>query len=528
MKILSLFRNKRLAWDPDTFPLPWDTGRPSIYRFIKDNGDDAELPDKAIYFSKTEISWVGGAVDHVVQPDSGPARAKAWGIYSALKAALARPSADSLKLLYDTMTQHAAIEYIDSLAGFSAWELDSGKLQDLMRWLASNAPDREVVKAAIALLGSKRNPENIGLFRSFSRHDEFALFANVALTNTLDDPEMEIWEVAKHLNGWGKIDAVSRLSNTKNPDIKSWLLRHGCANSIMHEYLAYTCATAGNLIEALSAETIDEELLSGASDIIDALFAGGPAEDMFDYPDGAEAVRLFVSHMGRDGLSLAQCAALVRIAEFLAVEESDWDRQPGWSPQARQAILHHVSAILQRQPLAALADPWLLTDDHFRFYHAITLARHLDMDIWQIYLNRQLAGHNSWYFLMRTDDPERIDRVLDLARSQLAFDDVATGPQLEIIGHGKKYETHAAFDYIVQDLRRFPGKGWDFVEASLQSPLIRNRNMALKALEAWGRQNWPVDAEARLSAACEIEPHPDVKAAIGRLLAGQDIRREDG
>ena len=522
MKILSLLRNKRLAWNPDTFPTPWGADRPSLYRFVRENGSDANLPDQEIYFSKTEVSWVGGAMDHIVAPDNEPARAKAWAVYPALKAALARPSAESLKRLYDAMNRDAAIEYIDSLVGFSAWELDSGKLQDLMRWLASNAPDREVVKAAIALLGAKRNPDNIDLFRTLGRHDEFAMFANVALINTLDDPEMEIWELAKCLDGWGKIDAVSRLSNTKNAEIKSWLLRHGCANSIMYEYLAYTCATAGNLIEALRAQTVDEALLSGASDIIGALFVGGPAEDIFDYTHGAEAVRLFVGHLDRDGLSLAQCGALVRTGEFLADEDRAWERQPGWSPQERQSVRQQVLAILKRQPLAELAEPWLVTGDHLRFYDAITIARFLEMDIWQVYLTRQLAGHNSWYFLMQTDDPERIDRVLDLARSTFDFHDVATGPQLEGIGFGEKYQTHAALDFIVQDLRRFPGKGWDFIEASLQSPVIRNRHMALKALDAWGRENWPADAEARLSAAHEIEPDATVKAEIARLLAGQD------
>jgi hypothetical protein len=44
-----------------------------------------------------------------------------------------------------------------------------------------------------------------------------------------------------------------------------------------------------------------------------------------------------------------------------------------------------------------------------------------------------------------------------------------------------------ALDFILQDLRRFPGKGRPLIRAGLQSPVVRNRNMTVRALAAWGR-----------------------------------------
>ena len=41
-------------------------------------------------------------------------------------------------------------------------------------------------------------------------------------------------------------------------------MRHGCDNDIMPEYLAHACATGGRLIEALSGDEVDDELLEGA------------------------------------------------------------------------------------------------------------------------------------------------------------------------------------------------------------------------------------------------------------------------
>ena len=105
-----------------------------------------------------------------------------------------------------------------------------------------------------------------------------------------DEPDVVLWELAKTVDGWGRIHIVERLAETERPEIKDWLLREGYRNSIMYEYLAYTCATAGNLLTALSGEHVDRDLLTSAGDIIQALISGGPAEDMDGYEEGATAV----------------------------------------------------------------------------------------------------------------------------------------------------------------------------------------------------------------------------------------------
>ena len=72
----------------------------------------------------------------------------------------------------------------------------------------------------------------------------------------------------------------------------------------------------------------------------------------------------------------------------------------------------------------------------------------------------------------------------------------------------------------MQDLGRFPGKGWKLIEAALNSPVIRNRNMAMKALSDWGRQRWPADARRVVEEAFRNEPDEEVKADLGRLKEG--------
>ena len=44
---------------------------------------------------------------------------------------------------------------------------------------------------------------------------------------------------------------------------------------------------------------------------------------------------------------------------------------------------------------------------------------------------------------------------------------------------------HSCLDYVLQALSRFPGEGREVIELSLKSPVVRNRNMAIKALNGW-------------------------------------------
>ena len=129
-----------------------------------------------------------------------------------------------------------------------------------------------------------------------------------------------------------------------------------------------------------------------------------------------------------------------------------------------------------------------------------------------------MAEEISGTTLMRTSDPARVDRVIELALKQIDLSSIATGAADEM-GLGPAYRQHSALDFILQDLGAFPGKGWSLVEAGLSSPVVRNRNMALKTLGSWGRHQWPEGAVAPLSRAHGAEPVEDVRARMAQLLA---------
>jgi hypothetical protein len=72
---------------------------------------------------------------------------------------------------------------------------------------------------------------------------------------------------------------------------------------------------------------------------------------------------------------------------------------------------------------------------------------------------------------------------------------LASGPAKEL-GLSPQYQLHRCADLLLQQLPRFPGKGWWLIHAALRSPVIRNR-MAIRALTAWPSESLgPSDREA--------------------------------
>jgi hypothetical protein len=96
---------------------------------------------------------------------------------------------------------------------------------------------------------------------------------------------------------------------------------------------------------------------------------------------------------------------------------------------------------------------------------------------------------------MQGADDERIGQIIQLATDALDPDGHATGPA-DALGMSPEYTAHSALGFILQDLGRFAGRGWNLVRAGLRNPVVRVRNMAVKTL-----RNWPALAMAIRSSA---------------------------
>ncbi len=334
--------------------------------------------------------------------------------------------------------------------------------------------------------------------------------------------ERHLWELGKIVSGWGRIQIVDRLAGTQDEEIKGWLLRDAYRNDIMGEYTALICARTGSLLEALRGSELDDALLTGAGQILRTLIdgRGGPAEAIESYPEGAEVAELYLRTVRGREADLATYNVVVAIDRFLAEEEGEArEARLGW-PRYREVLLEHIDAIRARPDWEDKIWRGLSSTHEREFWEATQAAKAAGIDIWDVFFNRLVVGEDRWYQVMQTDDASRIDRVVQLAEERLPLAHIAAGPADEL-GTGPGFEAHGALDFVLQDLSRFPGKGWPLIRTGLQSPVTRNRNMAIKALASWSREEWPDEAEALVMQAFRQEPNQDSRELLRKLLVGE-------
>lgn len=528
------FRFSGHRWDIDGVKPPWGD-RPSIFGHILTHirpgepglGEKGDLlPDEEIVRGDKEIAWVPGALDGVIghHADTSETAEIAGKILESLLAFTRKATDERASTFYSLLLQEPALTYLDALleALVSTDNLDVEKVHTIASWLATSAADREPVKCAIALLGVSHGGDDRDLLLTLGRHEEFTLFASVALQNSDEEAELSLWALAILVTGWGRVQIIERLAETRDEQIKAWMLRDGYQNDIMCEYTALVCARTGDLLSALRKPVPDNKLLKGAGSILTALIRGrgGPSSSIDSYPEGAEAAELYLTHLQTREIDLQDLVDVSTIHQFLK-EGSAEAKDPalGWIERGAK-LLGLASVILSRSDWEPKVHEGLGSEDRQIFWTATEAARLLRIDAWEVYFDRLQRGEDQWFSVMQTDNEDRVDRVIEFAQATLPLHEIASGPA-DILGLGPGFQDHIALDYILQELRRFPGKGWPLIRAGLQSPTVCNRNMALMALRAWERTDWPGDAELLLRQATEIEPNDKVRETMTKALAGE-------
>lgn len=530
-KLFSYFANKHAI--SGKLPKMWEADRISIYDFLNtrsaaESFQDLPLPDEEKIIAVGGMQWVPGGLDGAFGHHGGSGGSNAEDVFSALQRACKSLTANNLQSLYSSVMKVNALENADNLVSTlsESSSINTDTLFRIALWLATQSPDREPVKFGIVLLGIFEVPSPpLDVLMTLGRHDEFSLYAAIALRRAVPESQRDLvlFQLAQQVSGWGRVQIVERLAETSDPDIKAWMLREGYKNGVMYEYLAYTCAVNGDLLPALRQEAFDDALLKGAGDILQALINGGPAEGILDYADAPEVTRLFVERMEHHpSLNLDDFLALNSIKFFVDDDEHDGEEiEPlGWVLPLRQEISNVIARIQARPDWAVLVEQGLEASDGVTFSTAAQAAQYVGIDPWESRFKRQKAIRDSseWFFLMRSNDASRISRAVELAELQLDIEKIASGPGLEL-GLGPDFTQHGALDFVLQELDRFPKIGEKLVRAGLQSPVVRNRNFALKALSAWGHENWSPDLVQILNTSVSREPDDGVRERMQNVLS---------
>lgn len=444
-------------------------------------------------------------------------------VVEALEALTNRATDEHAARLYSILTSHSTLGYADQLLQRIAGSqtLDPDRVHAVAYWLATEAADREPVKLGIALLGLVPHDDDREVLLTLGRHEEFTLYVTVALQNREPNADRTLFGLARQVTGWGRVHLVERLADTQSDEIRAWMLREGYQNDIMWEYTALICARSGGLLEALRLPDPDDALLRGAGDLLATLtISGGPAEGMASYPEGAEATELWLRHLrARAEIDLDQFLNVRKLQRFTEEEERQTsDTETAWAAR-REGIRSHAREILERPQWPAKVRMQLDDPDRAAFWTAAEVAKEIGMDPWEHYFERVQRGEDFWWSVMQTEDGDRIDRVVAFAERELPLDAIASGPA-DSLGMGPEFRHHHALDFVLQDLRRFPAKGWLLIRAGLRSPLARNRNMALRALEVWPPESWPREAHALMRRVLADEPNEQTRTLARNILSG--------
>ena len=506
------------SWDLSSLRDPWED-RPAIAAYLEALLDESagRLPDSGVALPDDDrvahaqgVRFAAGARDGIAlfHIDSVAEPEVAGRIIGLLRAALADGGLVRLPELYAELARHRALSWIDDLGQGMALSPapDPDRLYALGLHLVTCAPDREAVKAGIAMLALiDLSEEDLAALRLLGGHDEFTLYA-AAIGAQSEDAEQELWAMAQRVTGWGRIHAVQRLADTENPEIQAWLLREGFHNDVMDRYLALVCAETGDLAQALEAPNLDPTLRDGATALLSALLEpAGPTPGMDAWEEGATAVTRWLDHVARDdGFPLSAVPVLARIAQAGRADPAPWP------PEAATDLANRAHVLLA-EPRWRQAVQRGLTDDDATFETAAAAAPFVGVDTFDAWLCRCTDQHvRPWARAAAAIEGQaaRLDHVLRQACQALPADLTASED-----GRGSAPTTvpSAVLSVLLQALPRHPGTAPERVIQGLRSPLAQHRNLALRTLVAWPHDQWPEGAHERVAQLTADDPEETVR-----------------
>jgi hypothetical protein len=506
-------------WSLEGVERPWPRGT-SIYEHLrvhtdattgklKDSG--TRLPDEPTD-APNQLRWAAGALDGVMghHLEAGDEALRVKQLEQAVADVLTTATAAGLSHLYQLVTRDQMLGAIDEVLELVASNprLRPERVHALGIVLARETPVREAVKLGLALLGIVQGGDDEELLLQLGAHDELTLFAAVALMNRGNNQgELALFRLAQRVEGWGRIQVVERLAETQNPDVQNWMLREGFRNSVMDEYLAYTCAMTGGLHAALSAPSVDSSLLSGAAGLLTALARGGPARDLADYPHTEQAVAQFLRHVETGAVDLQVIEALDALSQ---------------RGEVAAPLKKRIDELRGSAAVRQLIDLGLASESETDYWRATQAAQARGIDTFDAHQRRVREGNldSALFNMMQATTEANIERALATVTPHLNLAAIATGPE-DSPGFGPEFAQHRQLGSVVQCLSRFPAQGTPLVLAALASPVVNNRHTALRALAAWPRSIWPsANVASALEHAIQREPLEDLKQRMQRVLHG--------
>jgi hypothetical protein len=472
--------------------------------------DAMQLPDEPATRRFSRLRWMPGALEGLgtrhLQWDGSDKAAQAIVLLQQIAAG----SASAEVALYELLRADDVVTFYNDALDFASARIPDAepRLHDLARRLATQSHDRGPVKFGIAMLGSMGDENDLEIVRTLALHDEFGLYAAEAIAELAPQRQQALYDMARQLSGWGRIEAVSLMTATPDPKLRRWLLTEGFRYDVTAQYLAYHVATIAHLDDEMSdrANATDVEFLAGVSDLIQSLIKPGPSQDSQTYEAIPEVAIAYLQDVQGKKDSIAFLLTAQVLNEYA-------DTAP-WNEDQKAAVKKLAAAIMadkswRRRVISELSD------DRADLEQAELAAGELDIETFGLHVKR-LAKNGAlakrWQLAFSAAEPRQITSLVGVAEKTF-------GPRFAQGAVGRANTSDAALEAVLQGVARYPGAGMPLVDASLLDVSPAVRRAAVETLVRWGGP-YLQDMTVRkaLSAAADGETDEALKARMVALL----------
>ena len=478
---------KKIFHDTMAFVMnPWDNKEP-IAAYIEAQakaghiGD--ELPDDVLLYDEHHPRMAPGEADQMDAEHVLPGYTKK--LVKLFLEQANNPSNKTRKVTYEKILDEKVVNYFEELIEeLTETEFDEAKIQQEALWLLEHATHREAVKFAIALLGFTKCEPYKERLETIAKHEEFTGVVLFALRNGAGYSNDFVLQLAKELNGWGKVAAIDFLEANNN-DVKHWLLTEGYKTAVAKQYIAMHCVEKGKLDIALHEKEISQQLYDGANDLIQILLEDFSYDrlEMFEYT--GQVLMRFTHHAKTHASRLSHISTLGQIVVYMDRDEEAWEElyEMSWKPHERNAVNASIEAIKaegrgKEEALTILQSG--VEDDEA----ALEVALFYKLDVAEIIfekLNQKPVTSFYYGIIMAYEDTKQIERLSEFALQQ--FD----------IGALKDLEKHC-IRMIISNLYDLEGVGKRLLTECLLSEDAELQYHALLSLEDWSKESWSDEA----------------------------------
>ena len=94
-------------------------------------------------------------------------------------------------------------------------------------------------------------------------------------------------------------------------------------------------------------------------------------------------------------------------------------------------------------------------------------------------------------------DEKKADDIIDFAIRNLPLELLGSESK-DAIGTGENFQKDCVLESVITFLQNYPKKGVKLVLVGLNRPVNRNRNMTIRVLEKWKKENWSNEITLKL------------------------------